>query len=373
MRNSFRTLFLATVLTKVVALSDNLHSRRRIFNKFVLGTSVLLASSPSLALADNDKGTRRIQQAITTSPLGLDVRRSVVQGAQVIDQLDARWERFSDKYGLGRARNQRAKRPAPKDIPPLQPLDSDIAARLVQLGDDAFCASANVIPTQLKEQIARVQSAVGPSFERAGLLLPTNQIPTTALQYNYLIYTHYKAYTDLYMQLQQHTDFSKFKRAFETQLGKSAVQLLTGSSPRLPIQSSSDYRCAQLQQAFDTMDMFSKQLVSNGFVASIDTNTNAIDQDDKMEWCTSSTIQGDELAWSIALDGDATLDAQLLLQEQGFRLYPNVARCGIQYILQCMLHNVTVSMDDYYMDTDYSSDPDAFSVRAVLLNVLLER
>ena len=34
------------------------------------------------------------------------IRTTVVKGAQVIDKLDSKWERFSDDFGLGDKRNQ---------------------------------------------------------------------------------------------------------------------------------------------------------------------------------------------------------------------------------------------------------------------------
>jgi hypothetical protein len=72
------------------------------------------------------------------------------------------------------------------------------------------------------------------------------------------------------------------------------------------------------------------------------------------------------------LDGDITLGSQLLLQEQGLRLYPSFARCAIQYVLEEIMLGQKVSLDEYYMDTDYNSDPDKFEVKEVLVNIDLE-
>ena len=79
-----------------------------------------------------------------------------------------------------------------------------------------------------------------------------------------------------------------------------------------------------------------------------------------------------DLSWSVALDGDATLRAQILLQEQGFRLYPGYARCAIQSVLTQLLPTQEVTAIDYYMDTDYNSDPDKFEVKEVLVNINIE-
>jgi hypothetical protein len=76
------------------------------------------------------------------------------------------------------------------------------------------------------------------------------------------------------------------------------------------------------------------------------------------------------LHFSVALDGDITLQSQILLQEQGFRLYPNFARFAIGYLMQ--QDGQQLSVMDYYFDTDYNSDPDKFEVKEILLNVVLD-
>ena len=78
-----------------------------------------------------------------------------------------------------------------------------------------------------------------------------------------------------------------------------------------------------------------------------------------------------DLEFSVAVDEDATLQAQILLQEQGFRLYPNFARYAVTYLLK-QVPKQRVSAMDYYFDTDYNSDPNKFEVKEVLLNLQLE-
>ena len=81
--------------------------------------------------------------------------------------------------------------------------------------------------------------------------------------------------------------------------------------------------------------------------------------------------------------GDITLQTQLLLQELGYRLYPSFGRWALQQqLMACFRRDnnnsdgkdgVTISIDDYYMDTAYNSNPDLFEVRQILLNVVLQR
>ena len=80
------------------------------------------------------------------------------------------------------------------------------------------------------------------------------------------------------------------------------------------------------------------------------------------------------MEFTVALDGDATLNAQILLQEQGFRLYPNFARYAIKEIMSFEPQDKqSVTVTDYYFDTDYNSDPDKFDVKQVLLSVQMEQ
>jgi hypothetical protein len=78
-------------------------------------------------------------------------------------------------------------------------------------------------------------------------------------------------------------------------------------------------------------------------------------------------------AFTVAVDGDATLQGQILLQEQGFRLYPNYSKFIITAILKQIFQgsNQNVAVDEYYMDTNYNSDPELYDAKQVLLQVVL--
>jgi len=109
-------------------------------------------------------------------------------------------------------------------------------------------------------------------------------------------------------------------------------------------------------------------LVSNGFVALAERNQ--IDNEILVDWAEGMT----DIQLSIPLDGDVTLNSQVLLQEQGFRVYPDFARFAITSAFQQTLANTNqnVSSEEYYMDTDYSSDPNQFEVKQVLLNIVID-
>mmetsp|Transcript_13127 Transcript_13127/g.21378 ORF Transcript_13127/g.21378 Transcript_13127/m.21378 type:complete len:108 (-) Transcript_13127:18-341(-) len=86
-----------------------------------------------------------------------------------------------------------------------------------------------------------------------------------------------------------------------------------------------------------------------------------------------------DLPYSVALNGDITLNSQLLLQELGYRMYPSFGRWLIQKgVSGCFesgdaVNKITVQMDDYYMDPSYNTNPDLFEVKQVLLNIVIQR
>ena len=86
------------------------------------------------------------------------------------------------------------------------------------------------------------------------------------------------------------------------------------------------------------------------------------------------TQQNSDLKLVIPLDKDITINAQSLLQEQGYRVYPDFGRFVITTALQRSLQglNQVVISDEYYMDTNYSSDPKLFEVKQVLVNIVID-
>ena len=95
-----------------------------------------------------------------------------------------------------------------------------------------------------------------------------------------------------------------------------------------------------------------------------------------------------DLVINVAIDDDITLQSQILLQEQGYRLYPNFNRFIVAELFRQQIETNNdqqrdsggaisgtthkVSVIDYYFDTNYNSDPDKFEVKEVLLNISIE-
>lgn len=141
--------------------------------------------------------------------------------------------------------------------------------------------------------------------------------------------------------------FNSFKRDFESKMGQ---ELLLTFLPQYKstLLDNKNLQAALLQR-LSVVNQLCAVLCEKGFVAA--TEISPVDDERMDDWSQDLS----DLTFNVALDGDITMNAQILLQEQGFRLYPNYAKYAIARILQ--LPQQTVTIDDYYMDTDYNSDP----------------
>lgn len=333
--------------------------------------NLLVVAGGGLVVAPQVASASPVGEAVTQSGLGVSVRRSVVRGAQKFDSLDGQWEQFSDRFGLGTERSKRDALPPPKVIPDPQPLDSATAIKILDATDQVFVQLTNIRPVDLSNQIEKVASTVQASFKRSGMSVKDMQSsshPVTGEQFNFAVYTRFKAYSDLVIE--RKVDFPSFRRDFEKQVGQQLVALLLPNPPSpLPPSSNAslieERKKIMLRQALDNIDAVCQVLVAKGLVARVDPAT--LDPELVDDWSEDLS----DLTGSIALGGDITLSTQILLQEQGFRLYPNYGRYAIQSILQG-IKGQKATTDDYYMDPNYNSDPTRFEVKEVLVNLALE-
>ncbi|KAL7568536.1 hypothetical protein ACA910_002650 [Epithemia clementina (nom. ined.)] len=366
------------------------YRRREILkNAALVSSSLLVLGVPSLAGA-GEIGAR-ITQAVTQSDLGVSVRRSVVRGAQIMDSMDGQWERFSDRFGLGTARQQQPGKPAPKVIPDPKPLDVSFAQSLLAIADESFCqtiiAAAGgqtaINSSDLEKQVRLIQDTVGPSFLRSGLSADelAGKATMGAATFNFLCYCHFKAYSDTIIQ--RRIEFKPFLANFELMVGKKVAGLVfgatTSSFPSIIMIDSDASRkknmnnsaklARQFEQARGFVDDLARTLEDKGLVAQFEVSPIEWNDDQQVaDWLEGLS----DLEWSLSLDGDITLGSQLLLQEQGYRLYPNFARFVVKHLLTNTLPTQRVDITDYYLDTDYNSDPAKFAVKEILLNIVLD-
>lgn len=279
-----------------------------------------------------------------------------------MDKLDGMWENFSDKYGLGAERSKAGKRPTPKVIPPILPLDVATAKLILSISDQTFSSVTGIRLSVMEEQTQKVANLVRISFERSGVKVDANNPLefSNDSQYNFVVYCHFKAYSDLI--LEQQIPFAPFRSKFEQQIGQ---ELVTRLLPEYKANSNDSVK-DKFNAAVTAVDTLCRNFCEKGFVAAIEIET--VDDDKICDWIDDIS----DLEFNISLDGDATLNAQILLQEQGFRLYPNFAKYAINHLMSQVDGRQKVTTMDYYFDTDYNSDPDKFEVKEVLLTVSIE-
>mmetsp|Transcript_16682 Transcript_16682/g.21690 ORF Transcript_16682/g.21690 Transcript_16682/m.21690 type:complete len:412 (+) Transcript_16682:124-1359(+) len=351
-------------------------TRRDVLEKVacaMLGNVVMLTSHPidvAAANADEEIGKvvrRKINEAVTQSDLGISVRKSVVRGAQVMDKVDGGWERLSDNFNLGTARSRREGRPLPKEMKDPLPLNTTLAKRFIQAADESFLEAAEVSSKDLDTMLERVDGLVRKSFERAanqtlGLDLSIND----GKLYNYILYVHFRSYCDILIE--EKINFAAFRKRFDVRLGDSLAATMRELLP-IDNQQTTDLKLSLLN-SLENIDYAITKYLEQGFVSGIERSK--IDGEKIDDWASDLS----DLQFSIALDGDISLNAQILLQEQGYRVVPDLARYFTIALLRnafinCKI-NEEVSVEEYYMDTDYNSDPDKFEVKEVLLNVVIE-
>ena len=228
-------------------------------------------------------------------------------------------------------------------------------------------------------QIDHTKNKLQKSFFRASS-------PASAQEeFNFNCYVHFRVYNEILVK--EKVYFPSFRKDFERRVGKLILKSALKEQIKMSqSQDSTTKNTATLNErlinALAATDDAATLLLNKGIIGSWE---RSIPPDDDIEdWTTnaSKTTSTDvfwvssDLEYSLALNGDVTLNSQLLLQELGYRLYPSFGRWLVhEAVLQCFGNEsrVKVTMDDYYMDTSYNSNPDLFEVKQVLLNIVLER
>ena len=387
------------------SISESLR-RRRILQTLTCVATTALIGDPSAANA-GEVGAR-ITKAVTTSDLGISVRTSVVKGAQLADKIDGQWEKFSDKFGLGSERSKQVgRRPKDKVIPDPLPLNIDAAQKILDVSDEVFLKlMPSLSPQMLTSRIEKIARSAMPSFIRSGVVFAVNKDGNgntnfenlgaadflrfeTAPQFNFVVYSHFKAYSELILERGNSINFSNFRTEYERGVGQRLIETLrlvdttSKESAGQERQTNANLK-SQLLSALGRTDNLGRRLRELGLVANVDRNN--IESNDDLQDFVDDALA--ELIVTVSVDGDVTLQSQILLQEQGYRLYPNFNRFvvaeffreAIQTQSTSLPSNVSanddggykVSVIDYYFDTNYNSDPDKFEVKQVLLNVSIQ-
>jgi hypothetical protein len=165
---------------------------------------------------------------VTQSDLGTAVRESIVRGAQLADQVDLRWERFSDGlrdekkcdpltkrrlFDNGRRKDgSRIGNPVLGALcspEPLKDVDLSLATTILDLGKDAAAEILQVPTATLEKKQLEVSNLVEPAFARAGTTLEGDVQGTRRQTFNRDLYTQTRAYGEL---IQSRSIAKKFER-----------------------------------------------------------------------------------------------------------------------------------------------------------------
>jgi hypothetical protein len=393
------------------------HNRRVILATLLTTTaSTMMYPTVSCALNDNDDNVEFDNMNIVTR----QIRKSVVRGAQLIDIVDGAWERFSDDYGLGSKRNLPkrnvidaggnavTKKFVMSSKLPIVNFDETFAYDILRLCDDAFLQcltyqqsqqTISMNKVELNQQIDQLKQYLRKSFFSSSN--DNHAPPSMEEEYNFDCYSHFRVYNEILIK--RNINFAPFYKAYERMVGTSILQFAMLAQQQ---QSSSSSLAQSLNNALSLTDDIATLLQTKGLIASWE---RSIPLDDTIEDFVNnnnedSTIMSTtDLTYSLALNGDITLNSQLLLQELGYRLYPSFGRWMVnEALLQCfmMSHSlpavgnngdfvtgsdsssssasssaakIIVYIDDYYMDTSYNSNPDLFEVKQILLNIVIQQ
>eukprot|EP00985_Skeletonema_marinoi_P026817 scaffold21148_cov157-Skeletonema_marinoi.AAC.1 len=330
------------------------YHRRGIILTTLTSAIISLSGAPTLAAATENDSFEAPMNGLTRQ-----IRTSVVKGAQVIDKLDSKWERFSDDFGLGDKRNQ----------PKRNVIDAggnERSKKVVQSqSNDGGILLDEVFADNLLKRCDEMNDTTNllrKSFFKA------SSIPANAQEeFNFNCYVHFRVYNEILVR--EKVFFPSFKNDFEASVGKLILKSTLKEQPSLLQDLASETTLNErLTNALVASDTVATLLQNKGL---IDTWERSIPPDDDIEdWTTTSRSTtsdnfyvSSDLEYSLALNGDVTLNSQLLLQELGYRLYPSFGRWLVhEAVLQCFgsENKVKVNMDDYYMDTSYNSNPDLF-------------
>ena len=164
---------------------------------------------------------------------------------------------------------------------------------------------------------------------------------TTSLEeeFNFDCYIHFRVYNEILNK--REVIFQPFWKEYERTIGTSILQYyaMQEQYPRLLIaqQSSSSSSIAQcLINALSVTDAIATLLQTKGLITSWERSIPL--EDDIEDFVDEDCVTSMDLTYSLAMNGDITLNSQLLLQELGYRLYPSFGRWMVnEAILRCFV------------------------------------
>lgn len=265
--------------------------------------------------------------------LGRDsVRRSVVRGAQIVDELDARWDQLS--YKLRRTKPQMQR--------PTKPLDVAFAADVRAAADAAAAKLAKMDVNELRALVADERSIFRSVFDD-DFALDT--------------YSAFRVYNRLIDGAQ-----------FEKEYGKRLLDLFGGATVANVHERP--------QTVVDEVTRLIKILEQRGLASSVTVDTPDLDELASRPWGDKAAdpVDSAPLQISATLYDPPELKARIVLETQSRRLklsfLPDVSTTVLRaYLAQCC--DAPLTIETYFVDTEYRTAFDKDNYNALQLEILL--
>ena len=323
----------------------------------------IISNAAVLVTDDDQQGIA----AITDSQLGRAFRRSVVQGAQVADKLDEKWERFSDSlrdksrcdHITGRRLYDNGKRKDGTPIgnpglgelctpEPLLQLDIRLTDRILDAAiTSALIASGDASPATTREalnkSIQETKNLVRPSFERSMQTLLSDDEKKRGI-FNFNLYATLRAITTFLRG-----DKSSI-REFQLAWGNELLSMFASSANRKDFSSpfpgrdeelqDFDYDMNSLLDALGKLTVTLNQLKSGGLLGYYEIS---IPYDDYGSVVT------------VALDNYAPIGVEILLSEQKV-----MVEGPMQSLVRALFDGARINfgLDTFYIDPSTTRQDD---------------
>lgn len=350
---------LCTVIFSIFMLSDELtnalsHSRTRKFSvptksaffdrrQILIGALIAI---PSSAKAATDEGI----PAITDSSIGKTFRKSIIQGARVADNLDEKWERFSDSLrdkskcdeATGRRLFDNGYRKDGTQVgnpvlgnlcnpESLLPLDEIQAMKILDIADKYV--TTNDLDS-LQKAISSTKDLVRPSFDRS-IQASGNDDERKRLKYNFEVYSRMRSINNILGNNDK-------VRNFQLQWGKELLSNLAPNANRKDYVSpfpnikdefeDYDYDKEKLLDGLGALKVAMDKLKMMGVIGYYELS---IPYDDYGSVVT------------IAIDDYVPIGAEMLLSEQKYNI-AGVAQAMVRAALAKA--DVAYNLDTFYLD-----------------------
>lgn len=335
---------------------------------------------------------------VTQSDLGQSVRRSIVSGAKLADNLDLKMERFSDslrdKNKCDPVSNRRLfdngfRRDGTRignpvlgalcNPDPLRRLDvseKGPANMILVLAEEAASDTLDVDRTVLQKQVGQVKNLVGPAFARAAAGEKEKQIPSSSLSeeetsekskqqvYNMDIYTRIRAYGEVLDQKKSSggkTALREATRNFEKSWGGKIMTSLAPNADRKDFTSVYPAPDPRIEQSYDEGSLLDA-------LGALSATLNKMQEGGVIgHWEISIPEDDYGEVVTIAVDDDISIGAQILSREQN---QPVGGSAVVALVRHAMDERAKISytLDTFFIDPS-TTNQDLYSPTQLLVSL----